>query len=87
MNKRKRLENYYQRKTREFDKRQKWNRMRKYLEGFKPKYLQQIIKYHQLNCVDINQIASYLATVKCFTLREAKLNYQQIWSAVINNEQ
>jgi len=80
MNKKQRLEKYYQKKAIEFDNERKWNRMRKFLEGFKPKYLEKIIKYHQLPCVDIRQNRCLMKT-----LRESNLSYQNIWEAIIHD--
>lgn len=80
MNKKKRLEEYYRRKAQEFDEEQKWHKMRRFLTGFQPQYLEKIIKYHQLPCADIKQHRCQMKT-----LRESNLSYQNIWDAIINN--
>ena len=65
---------------RQYEERKRWERLQKFLWGFKPKYLVKIVNYHNLTCADTNQ---YRCLIK--TLREYKLNYQQMWEAVIND--
>ena len=61
-------------------KQEEWGRFQRFLDGFKLKYLQKIIKYHQLTCADLKQ-------QRCIykSIREAKLNHQQVWEAIIND--
>ncbi len=77
MSKRKNLEQYYQRLAKQFDDEKRWNKMRRFLEGFKPKYLIKIIEYHNLPCADTNQ---YRCLMK--SLRESNLTYQNVWDAI-----
>ena len=59
--------------------REKWGNVQRFLNGFKLKYLQKVIKYHHLTCADIKQ-------QRCIykSIRDAKLNHQEIWEAIIN---
>lgn len=65
----------------QYEKRKRWEKFRKFLEGFKPKYLEIIVNYHHLPCADTRQ---YRCLMK--SLRESKLNYQQIWEAIISKK-
>ncbi len=78
MNKKQHLEEYYLKVAQQFDNEKKWTKMQKFLEGFKPKYLEKIIKYHKLECSDYKQ---YRCLMK--TLKESNLTYQNIWDALI----
>ena len=57
-----------------------WERFKRFLDGFDPKYHKKIIQYHQLTCGDLRQKRSLYKSI-----REAKLNYQQVWEAIIND--
>ena len=60
-------------------KQEEWVRFQRFLDGFKLEYLQKIIKYHHLTCADIKQLRCIYKSI-----RDAKLNHQQIWDAIIN---
>jgi len=76
MNKKQKLAKYLQ----QFNQEIQWRKMQRFLEGFKPQYLEKIVKYHNLSCADIRQ---YRCLMK--TLRESNLSYQNIWEAIIND--
>lgn len=65
---------------RKYEERLRWDKLRKFLEGFKPKYLVKIVQYHNLYCADLKQ---YRCLMK--SLRKSNLNYQDIWRAIIND--
>ena len=60
--------------------RERWERFKQFLDGFKKPYLQKIVNYHNLTCADIKQ-------QRCIykSIRLAKLNSQDIWRALIND--
>ncbi|WP_066116311.1 hypothetical protein [Geminocystis sp. NIES-3709] len=60
-------------------KREKQQRLQKFLNGFKHNYLLKIVNYYNLNCADSRQLRCIYKSIK-----QAKLNYQDIWRALIN---
>ena len=66
-------------KINKWRKQEEWGRFQRFLDGFKLKYLQKIIKYHHLPCADIKQ-------QRCIykSIRESNLSREQIWEAAIN---
>ena len=70
----------YQKRLINYQEQQRWERFKRFLQGFKRPYVVKIVNYYSLPCADIRQ-------QRCIykTLREANLTYQHIWEAIIND--
>ena len=70
----------YQKRLINYQEQQRWGSFKRFLQGFKFPYLVKIVNYYSLPCADIRQQRCIYKSIK-----EAKLTYQDIWRAVIND--
>ncbi|WPF87337.1 hypothetical protein WEU38_10990 [Cyanobacterium aponinum AL20118] len=58
--------------------RERQERLQRFLDGFKYNYLLKVVHYYDLNCADTRQLRCIYKSIK-----QAKLDYQDIWRALI----